>query len=395
MRTSTTIPLKPVAGRQRGFSLIELMVGVVVGLLAVLVITQVLTLAEGKRRTISMGADAQVNGALALFTLQRDIEQSGYGAVAQPYSLGCTVKYKSSGGTGTFTLAPVVITDGGSSAASDSITVLTGNTVNFSAPMFLSSNALQSDDHFTVTSSFGATVGDMMIAVPMASPTTAAWTADGSVPCGVFTVTSSGTTAPTALTSTNVPHASSSGWNQSIVFPSTGILSGSYLLDMGALVSRTYSVSSRGNLQSTDLSQTDATKTTADLYPQIVMLKALYGKDTDHDGKVDTYDKTAPGSSAEWLAVKSVRIALVARSNQYEKDTVTTSAPRWDVGSVISVAGTSACSGSSNCLSMDVSTIVGADWQHYRYKVYDTIVPLRNVLWSNCKTTASALSNCS
>jgi type IV pilus assembly protein PilW len=395
MRTSTTIPLRPVAGRQHGFSLIELMVGMVVGLLAVLVITQVLTLAEGKKRTVGMGADAQVNGALALFALKRDIEQAGYGAVEQPYALGCTVKYQGSADTGSFKLAPVEITDGGSSAASDSITVLTGNTVNFSAPMFLTSNALQADDHFTVASSFGASVGDMMIAVPMASPTTAAWTTDGSVPCGVFTVTSSGTTAPAGLTSTNVPHASSSGWNHSAVFPSAGVLSGSYLLDMGAMVSRTYSVGTNG-LQSTDLSQTDGSKPPAvDLYPQIVMMQALYGKDVHNTGAVNTYDKTTPVSSDDWLTVKSIRIAVVARSNQYEKEAVTTSSPKWDVGSVIGVAGAASCNGSSSCLSLDVSTIVGADWQHYRYKVYDTIVPLRNMLWSNCKTTTSALSSCS
>jgi len=367
--------MKNIAVRQRGFSLIELMVGVVVGLLAVLVITQVMALAEGKKRTVSMGSDAQVNGALALFALQRDIEQAGYGAIALPDAVGCTVKYKGSVGSGTFTLAPVVITDGGSSSASDSLAVLQGNTVNFSAPMVLSGIALPTDDHFTVKSSFGAVAGNMMIAVPQG------WTMSGTVPCGVFSVTSSGTTAPSALTSTNVPHASTSSWNQTSVFPTSNIASGSYLLNMGSMVSRTYSVSSAGNLQSTDLSLTDGSKTTADLYPQIVMMQALYGKDTNGDGKVDAYDKTAPASNADWQKVLTVRIALVARSNQYEKDAVTAAVPQWDVGATISVPGAATCNTSSNCLSLDVSTL--ADWHHYRYKVYDTIVPLRNALWNN------------
>lgn len=371
MRTPTVI-----SARQRGFSLIELMVGVVIGLLAVLVITQVMALAEGKKRTVSMGSDAQVNGALALFALQRDIEQAGYGAVALPDAIGCTVKYKSSAGAGTFTLAPVVITDGGSASVSDSIAILQGNTVNFSTPMLLTGTALPTDDHFTVKSSFGTVVGNTMIAVPQG------WTMapDTSVPCGVFAVTSAATPATATLTITNVPHGGSNAWNQSTVFPTANISSGSYLLNMGTMTSRTYSVSSSGNLQSTDLSLTDGSKTTADLYPQIVLVKAMYGKDTNLDGQVDAYDKTAPASNADWQKVVSVRIAVVARSNQYEKDIVTATVPQWDVGTAITVAGTATCNGSSKCLSLDVSTL--PDWQHYRYKVYDTIVPLRNVLWN-------------
>jgi type IV pilus assembly protein PilW len=367
--------LKAISARQRGFSLIELMVGVVIGLLAVLVITQVMAMAEGKKRTVSMGSDAQVNGALALFALQRDIEQAGYGAIALPDAIGCTVKYKNSTNAGTFTLAPVVITDGGSASASDTVAVLQGNTVNFSAPMGLTGIALPTDDHFTVKSSFGAVVGNMMIAVPQG------WTMSGSVPCGVFSVTNSASPATAKLTSTNVPHGSGSSWNQSSVFPTTNIASGSYLLNMGAMVSRTYSVSAAGNLQSADLSLTDGSTTTQDLYPQIVMMQAMYGKDSNGDGKVDTYDKTAPASNAEWQKVLSIRIAVVARSNQYEKDVVTAAVPLWDVGSAITVAGTASCNSGSKCLSLDVSTL--ADWQHYRYKVYDTIVPLRNVLWNN------------
>lgn len=364
-----------ISGRQRGFSLIELMVGVVIGLLTVLVITQVMALAEGKKRTVSTGSDAQVNGALALFTLQRDIEQAGYGAIALPTAIGCTVNYHGSSGSGTFKLAPVVITDGGSASVSDSITVLQGNTVNFSAPMVLSGVALQTDDHFTVKSSFGGKVGNMMIAVPQG------WTMDGSVPCGVFGITNDTGAPTTTLTNTNVPHGGGNAWNQSSVFPSSSMPSGSYLLNMGTMVSRTYSVSALGNLQSTDLSQTDGSKTTQDLYPQIVLMQAMYGKDSLGNGTVDTYDKTAPTTNAAWQKVKAIRVAVVARSGQYEKDAVTTAAPQWDLGSKSEVTGAGTCTNGNSCLSLDVSKVT--DWQHYRYKVYDTIVPLRNVLWNS------------
>jgi len=365
---------KVISARQRGFSLIELMVGVVVGLLAVLVITQVMTLAEGKKRTVSMGSDAQVNGALALFTMQRDIEQSGYGAVANPDALGCTVNYQfgTAGTAKTLTLAPVVITDGGSTKASDTIAILQGNTTNFSAPVLLTGIANQADDHFTVSSSFGVAAGNMMIAVPQTWSSTS--------PCGLFSVTTLTTPATAVLTSTNVPHGSGSQWNQSTVFPSAGLPANSYLVNMGAMVYRTYSVSGSGNLQGADLSLADGTQTAQDLYPQIVMMQALYGKDTHNTGSIDAYNKTAPATNADWKQVLAIRIAVVARSNQYEKDVVTSTAPQWDVGSLATVSGTTTCNTSSLCVSLDVSSI--PDWQHYRYKIYDTTIPLRNVLWS-------------
>jgi len=371
--------------RQRGFSLVELMVGVVIGLLTVLVITQVMTLVEGKRRTISNGSDAQVNAALALFTIQRDIEQSGYGATTSPDALGCTVKaqYGTAGTAKTFTLAPVAITAGATSTVPDSVTVLQANTTGFSAPLLLTGAHTATDDHFTVRSSFGAAVGNQMIAVPP-TPDATHW-------CVLFSVTNNTGAATTTLSSGNVPHVyDASGmaqWNQNGLLPAAGYVSGSYLLNMGSMVRRTYQVSASGNLQAAEVSATDGSVATQDLYSQIVNLKALYGKDTDGNGTVDTYESTAPVTNADWKKVLAVRIALVSRSNQYEKEEVTSDAPLWDLGAAtatsgITVTGSAACNGTHQCLTLGVSQ-VGTDWKHYRYKVYDTIVPLRNVLWNN------------
>ena len=363
--------------QQRGFTLVELMVGLVLGLLTVLVISQVLALAEGKKRSVAMGSDAQVNGALALFALQRDIQQAGYGATASPDALGCTVKRKFDGAGAqlSFTLAPVVITDGASDAP-DTITVLQGRTSGFSVPMVLSGAHLQTDDHFTVKTSLGAVAGNLMIAVPKIQ--------DASTWCTLFSVTHDGT-GSTALSATNVPHLSgaSAKWNQSSIFPEAGYPDGSYLLNMGSMVYRSYSVDAGNSLAMAELSPTTGGSATQELAPQIVNLQALYGKDTNADGVVDTYDNATPGSNADWLKVLSIRIAVVARSLQYEKDEVTQDAPRWDVGTTSTITGpaTTDCNGGSKCIALKVSQI--ADWKHYRYKVYDTVVPLRNVLWNS------------
>lgn len=62
-----------------GFSLVEIMVGMVIGLIGMIVILQVFGLFEGQKRTTTGGDDAQNAAAIALFGLQHDIEQAGYG----------------------------------------------------------------------------------------------------------------------------------------------------------------------------------------------------------------------------------------------------------------------------------------------------------------------------
>ncbi|MBS0554296.1 MAG: prepilin-type N-terminal cleavage/methylation domain-containing protein, partial [Proteobacteria bacterium] len=73
---------------QRGFTLVELLVGLTVGLITLLVLTQLLQSFEGQKRTSTGGNDAQTNGAFALYMLDREIRMSGYG-VFGPESMLC------------------------------------------------------------------------------------------------------------------------------------------------------------------------------------------------------------------------------------------------------------------------------------------------------------------
>jgi type IV pilus assembly protein PilW len=376
----------------RGFTLVELMVGLVLGMLTVLVITEVTSLAEGKKRTVSSGSDAQVNGALSLYTLQRDIQMAGYGAVGNLEALGCAVKgnFKDPDAPAATpaiafnpTLAPVVIRDG-VDGAPDEITVLQSRKPNFSAPLLVTKDHAKTGNSFTVKSTFGVAAGDLMIAVPADGK----WDADNW--CSVFSVTTDGAAVPTETTldSYHVPHVaggtSKSKWNSGSDFPAAGYLEKSYLLNMGSLSFNTYSV----NLDQQSLEVTARTaaaaSATESLYPQIVNLQAMYGKDTGGTGQVSSYDTVAPTTSADWRKVLAIRIAVVARSTQYEKDAVTSSAPSWDVGANSTVDGAATC-GSSKCVALKISHV--PDWEHYRYKVYDTIVPLRNMLWNSAATT--------
>ena len=90
--------------------LMELMIGLVIGLLTTLAIAVVLSVSEGQRRATMSGEDAQVSGALALHALQRDIRHAGYGFAANPAALGCPIVGQAVGGVAPPTvLAPVTI----------------------------------------------------------------------------------------------------------------------------------------------------------------------------------------------------------------------------------------------------------------------------------------------
>jgi type IV pilus assembly protein PilW len=139
---------------QQGVSLVELLVAVVIGLLGTIVIFTVYKGADGfKRTTVGLG-DAQLNGAVALFTLERYIRTSGSSlatsnevtlggsgiAVVRPnLLLGCPlfgfpVASVVTGPNGALTtpIAPVRIIDGsllagGAAGASDVIVIMSGN----------------------------------------------------------------------------------------------------------------------------------------------------------------------------------------------------------------------------------------------------------------------------
>jgi type IV pilus assembly protein PilW len=90
---------------------------------------------------------------------------------------------------------------------------------------------------------------------------------------------------------------------------------------------------------------------------------------------VDTWNATLPANEVQWMQVRAVRIALLARSAKFEKTAVTAdciaptnppNSPYWSGG----------------CFAM-TDLADGTDWHFYRYRTYETVVPLRNMIWSN------------
>lgn len=385
--TSLHSPLR-VAPRMRGVTLIELMVGLVVGLLATLVIAQALSFTESQKRTTTSGTDAQINGALALHALSRDLQMAGYGLSASASALGCEVRASKDGKNYALPLAPVLITNG-AAGAPDTIQVINSNKP-YSLPYRVTEDHPRTAANFFLGSALGIAVGDLMLAVPA--------TIDADHWCSLFNVTGANGDEESKSKGNGqglnqiIHNSGSKGpWNQpggQTIFPADGYPAGSYLINLGQFIDRTYSISANALTLKTTLWSTLAT-TSDELFPQIVQLQAMYGKDTNNDGAVDTWDNTTPATNdnAMWRQVLAVRIALVARSQNYEKAVVTTSNPQWDPGTSGNVKDNTLVNchqSDKKCIDIDVGAgVADSEAQHYRYKVFEIVVPLRNMIWKS------------
>ena len=117
-------------------------------------------------------------------------------------------------------------------------------------------------------------------------------------------------------------------------------------------------------------------------------MKAEYGIDTNNvpPQVANQWTQTAP---ANVLSVAAVRLAVVARSAQPvdvnasgvratgNNCTTTTVYPP---STLASVADLAAVVGNLD-LSGNVGLAAGDSWMCYRYKTFETTVPLRNVIW--------------
>jgi len=371
----------------RGFSIVELMVSAVIGLIAVLAIFEVFTAFEGQKRTTTGGGDAQTNGTLALFMLKRDVRQAGYG-FASLNVLNCNVRaYNDQRTPPEFTLtpmAPVVINPAGipaGDANTDVIAITYGDTSGLGGGVSFHQQSGASAN-YQVTNRSGFQVGELVIATQPGLDCTVAQVTElpASGSCGMgggvgqtdVVIHNAGNFSDPFQNCSNVP----SHWNK------PGGLGVTYtegtLFSLGRLPkSFAYAVRG-GNLTVCDLLAsdcTDAAKTgdTTVWLPianNIVGLHAQYGRDTGGPpmtGVVDTYDQTTPTDACGWARALVIRLAVVARSPQWEKAVVTTSPPSWSGG------------------TFDLTGLT--DWQHYRYRMFQTVSPLRNVIWMGAQGT--------
>jgi len=355
---------------QAGFTLVEIMVGMVVGLLVTLVIVQVMSVFEGQRRASTGTADAQTNGQIALYNIGRQLQLAGYplmptssvpignpNVIDSP--LECTTL--TFGATGITSINPVALTDG---VVSDAITIRYGESASGGVPTKISGAAgAPNPGDVPVDSNFGCAVGDI------------SFVANGPN-CSMSSVTAISAVAVTPKTVT--------------LENTTNAVAGADISCLGNWHTITYAANpGTGNLEMQDIASTPVDPAVpvppfAATVDGIVNLQAQYGISASANSNVITswVDAAAPWDAptvAMRNRIKAIRIAIVACNAKLEPAAVTT-----DCSSTTAAVPTGLCAWAGTVASPAPTVDLSGDanWARYRYRVYETIIPLRNMIWS-------------
>ena len=354
--------------RQAGFTLMELMVGMTIGMIATIVIVQVMSVFEAQKRATTGTADAQTNGGIALYSIGREAAMAGfplYPGTDTP--LSCTTTTSSVAGlTANTALTPVAITEVAAvasvSPATDKITIRYGNPQETGAAAGATAG---------VPSTITALVGS-------------AATVGSNLGCQVGDITVINTGATCAISKVTAVSAAGVSPISVTLADTNGAVSGASLACVGAWNEVTYSVNAAtGNLERTAVVNGVSTGAVP-IVTGIVNIQAQYGISTAGNvNQISSWvDATTGGlwdpaliTVANRNRIKAVRIAVVARNAKLEQSIVTTAQPvPWT--NTVTFDG-AVWAGPTIDLSPGVTK-----WNYYRYRVFETIVPLRNVIWS-------------
>jgi type IV pilus assembly protein PilW len=372
--------------RLRGMSLIETMVGMTLGILVSLIITQVWGVFENqKQRTVSATA-GQATGLLALTELEQDVRSAGAGLTdTAMFNCGTIFSYYENGGTqispvpayaGAMGLAPVQIVDGGAATASDTIIVKRGSDFLGAIPATLTANMPSPSAELNISTTSGFADGNVVLLVGASGNCTvtqvtqvqaAAAKLQHNPGGGVtYNPAASFQAAPTALPLPPPPAPAP------VLTPWPAYQTGDRVIKIGQMVSRSYTVNGANELTVRDDS-VPTTSTTSSLASDIVMFKAQYGIADAGSQNVNAWVSATAASGWNVLnatllrRIKAVRVVIVARSAKMEAPGTTTVAPvAWpDAASPV----------------IDLSA--NPDWQRYRYRTYQLVIPIRNMIWAN------------
>ncbi|SFU63343.1 PilW family protein [Pseudoduganella namucuonensis] len=379
--------------RAGGFSIVEMMVAVTVGLLAIMFATRLIVGAEKNKTSSLGGSDQMQNGMLALFSINGDAAQAGWG-LNDELLVGCDTTLSDTDGytlasatrgAATITpLAPVVITN--SATGSDQLSLYSGSASSGVGSVKVRSTYLGADAlDIDTQAPFGFASGDVVVVAPEPS---------GGGNCAVAQLSADPLTSTLAFAS-----GGAARFNSGTLGGNAYTAGRARVFNLGParnLSLHTWSVQN-GVLLLRASNLAGATTAGSAVVDNIVALKAQYGFDTRADAifsasagmQVSQWSNTmidadglgGVGSAGDYRRVAAVRIAVVARSAAPEKPG---SSGVCSATSTLPTAFAAASPAGVAAAPVTVSVAITGDpvdWKCYRYRVFETIVPIRNAGW--------------
>jgi len=345
--------------RFHGLGLIDLMVGLAIGMVATVVILNTMVMFDARRRSTIGSADAQINISFAGGWLARELRIAGHG-LSPSSALGC-VTHRAAAGTAdaSFTLVPAMIRQG-SAGAPDTLTIFAAGEQAL-PPARLIAPYTMGGNQFTLDSTLGVANGHQLL-LYAAGQADCALLSVASVSIGAFTV------QPTVVT----------GVLSGTTFPTD-----SSVVNLGQLRYRRYAIGDKQRLQLDSFNPALGTWITSIQADGVVNLQLQYGFDTRagkqtspqvtfwSDVLIDADADGQVGDSGDWQRLLAIRFAVVVRSVQRREEACDAPVPMWLAGDASGVLVTT-----------DISLTHIDDWRCWRYRVFQTEVPLRNQLWA-------------
>ncbi len=306
--------------RTRGASLVDLMVGLAIGMAAMLVTLTVAVSFDARRRSVIGVADAQGNAAYAVALMSRELRMAGSG-LGLSAAIGCTVHRAANGNASdSFILRPTVIAAGKHGAA-DALTTLSSGThavppARLIAPYTVGTGLLQLDTTLEMTA------GDYLLLQ-----------SDGKPDCVLLRIAGFGTGSSYAVQPSVAPG----------LLPGTVFDIGSAAINLGQVRYRRYSVDAQQRLLMESFSPASGHWVGSTLADGIANLRLQYGFDARPGAQLQPrvtrwaggpLDADGNGSidAADWRRLLALRIAMVTRSAQRKDGACDSVAPQWLAG---------------------------------------------------------------
>lgn len=371
----------------RGFSLVELMVTLAIGLVLTLAISMMVAKQEAIRRGVTSGNDLTSNTAYAAFLLDRELRSAGAGisqATAENY--GCALNASLNNAQllpataafpapfasvpQTYVLAPLVVHAGAGANGSDVIAVATGNS-GLSETALPVSPQSTSAGQLRLPNTLGIRGGDLVLLAQRGVGCMLQQVSNGFAGGTAQTLTFGGAYAANTIGSVSLTSFSNGNAFVSLLGNVTGNQPRLMLLGIG----------DNATLFSYDLLRLTSSSAQA-LVDGVVDMRVLYGVDTVRTGLDQVTQWIAPTTAgytaaeltagtaiaqANLQAILAVRVGLILRSDLVEKTDVTPTSLRMfsDLGSALTYTYT-----------------VPSGTNNQRYRVVEFTVPLRNVRYS-------------
>lgn len=388
-----------------GFTLVELMVALTIGLVLALAISLSMLSMGRQFRIVGATSAAQVNAQLALSMIDGAGRTAGAGLYnnGQPLCQGFNAWNAGTTVSNGAPLMPARIIDGASDTASDRV-VFTASTATgalsgmpvldamaaAAADIVVSDGGRIAANDLAIIGVPGSTVVPCTLFQVMAAPSVGVACGGNASQCKTLVHTAGGSYNPAAGTFANEPRYG---------FTTAGAVTGpAVVMGLGSTFRQdAYGVFCETLVQYNAFTDNPACVTSPlafsgganALVTDIVLLHAQYGISASAASDVVTSWVNASG--ATWGAptaanagrIKALRVVLVSRSKEVASEAVTP-ASCTNTGAVVNVGPCSFDDAEAPVINLSATaTPAGVSWRNYRYRVQQAVIPLRNVIWSN------------